>query len=118
MDVKSFITLAQDETWTEFSTLGSGVLVHNKTAKLKVENLAKTTFRFSPVGYCAPRFSLLQYEINYSQKCFIEQVQCYETFYGCKLRAFVTSMKNTYCLFQIKFITEYPNVQHIIITQI
>jgi hypothetical protein len=27
-------------------------------------------------------------------------------------------MKNTYCLFQIKFITEYPNVQHIIITQI
>ncbi len=27
-------------------------------------------------------------------------------------------MKNTYCLFQIKFITEYTNVQHIIITQI
>ncbi len=27
-------------------------------------------------------------------------------------------MKNTYCLFQIKFITEYQNVQHIIITQI
>ncbi len=29
-----------------------------------------------------------------------------------------TFMKNTYCLFQIKFITEYTNVQHIIITQI
>ncbi len=28
------------------------------------------------------------------------------------------SMKNTYCLFQIKFITEYINVQHVIITQI
>ncbi len=28
------------------------------------------------------------------------------------------SMKNTYCLFQIKFITEYTNVQHIIITHI
>ena len=28
------------------------------------------------------------------------------------------SMKNTYCLFQIKFITEYTNVQHVIITQI
>jgi len=28
------------------------------------------------------------------------------------------NMKNTYCLFQIKFITEYTNVQHIIITQI
>jgi hypothetical protein len=28
------------------------------------------------------------------------------------------TMKNTYCLFQIKFITEYTNVQHIIITQI
>ncbi len=27
-------------------------------------------------------------------------------------------MKNTYCLFQIKFITEYTNVQHVIITQI
>ncbi len=30
----------------------------------------------------------------------------------------VVIMKNTYCLFQIKFITEYTNVQHIIITQI
>jgi len=27
-------------------------------------------------------------------------------------------MKNTYYLFQVKFITEYTNVQHIIITQI
>ncbi len=27
-------------------------------------------------------------------------------------------MKNTYWLFQVKFITEYTNVQHIIITQI
>ncbi len=31
---------------------------------------------------------------------------------------FVTTMKNTYCLFQVKFITGYTNVQHIIITQI
>ncbi len=28
------------------------------------------------------------------------------------------SMKNTYCLFQVKFITGYTNVQHVIITQI
>ncbi len=41
-----------------------------------------------------------------------------------KMPVFVISMadmsfmKNTYCLFQIKFITEYQNVQHIIITQI
>jgi len=34
------------------------------------------------------------------------------------VKSLTTSMKNTYCLFQIKFITEYPNVQHIIITQI
>ncbi len=30
----------------------------------------------------------------------------------------MTIMKNTYCLFQIKFITAYTNVQHVIITQI
>jgi hypothetical protein len=30
----------------------------------------------------------------------------------------ISYMKNTYCLFQIKFIIEYPNVQQIIITQI
>ena len=34
------------------------------------------------------------------------------------VKSLTTSMKNTYCLFQIKFITEYTNVQHIIITQI
>ena len=34
------------------------------------------------------------------------------------VKSLTTSMKNTYCLFQIKFITEYQNVQHIIITQI
>jgi hypothetical protein len=28
------------------------------------------------------------------------------------------NMKNTYCLFQIKFITEYTHVQHVIITKI
>ena len=37
---------------------------------------------------------------------------------GSVLKSLTTSMKNTYCLFQIKFITEYSNVQHIIITQI
>jgi hypothetical protein len=26
-----------------------------KTAQLKVENLAQTTFRLSPVSFCAPR---------------------------------------------------------------
>jgi hypothetical protein len=31
---------------------------------------------------------------------------------------FQANMKNTYCLFQIKFITEYTNVQQVIITQI
>jgi hypothetical protein len=30
----------------------------------------------------------------------------------------INDMKSTYCLFQVKFITEYTNVQHIIITQI
>ena len=34
------------------------------------------------------------------------------------VKSLTTSMKNTYCLFQIKFITEYTNVQHVIITQI
>ena len=33
-------------------------------------------------------------------------------------KSLTTSMKNTYCLFQVKFITEYMNVQHVIITQI
>ncbi len=28
------------------------------------------------------------------------------------------AMKKTYCLFQIKFVTEYTNLQHVIITQI
>ena len=37
---------------------------------------------------------------------------------GSVFESLTTSMKNTYCLFQIKFITEYTNVQHIIITQI
>ena len=50
-----------------------------------------------------------------------------ETFYSLlvilghgagSVKSLTTSMKNTYCLFQIKFITEYTNVQHIIITQI
>jgi hypothetical protein len=30
----------------------------------------------------------------------------------------ISFMKNTYCLFQIKFVTEYTNVQQVIITQI
>ncbi len=34
------------------------------------------------------------------------------------LNVIMLSMKNTYCLFQIKFITEYTNVQQVIITQI
>jgi hypothetical protein len=33
-------------------------------------------------------------------------------------KSFIPFMKNTYCLFQVKFITQYTNVQHIIITQI
>ena len=37
---------------------------------------------------------------------------------GVRLKSLTTSMKNTYCLFQIKFITEYTNVQQVIITQI
>ena len=37
---------------------------------------------------------------------------------GVRLKLLTTSMKNTYCLFQIKFITEYTNVQQVIITQI
>jgi hypothetical protein len=30
----------------------------------------------------------------------------------------VSIMRNTYCLVQIEFITEFTNVQHVIITQI
>ena len=50
-----------------------------------------------------------------------------ETFYSLlvilghgagSVKSLTTSMKNTYCLFQIKFITEYTNVQQVIITQI
>ncbi len=50
-----------------------------------------------------------------------------ETFYSLSVilghgagsvKSLTTSMKNMYCLFQIKFITEYPNVQQVIITQI
>jgi hypothetical protein len=37
---------------------------------------------------------------------------------GSVLKSLTTSMKNMYCLFQIKFITEYTNVQQVIITQI
>ncbi len=37
---------------------------------------------------------------------------------GVHQKLLTTSMKNTYCLFQIKFITEYTNVQQVIITQI
>jgi hypothetical protein len=33
-------------------------------------------------------------------------------------KSLTTSMKNTYCLFQIKFITEYTNEQQVIITKI
>jgi hypothetical protein len=35
-----------------------------------------------------------------------------------KFQIGIETMKTTYCLFQIKFITEYTNVQHVIITQI
>ncbi len=50
-----------------------------------------------------------------------------ETFYSLRVilghgagsvKSLTTSMKNTYCLFEIKFITDYTNVQHVIITQI
>ncbi len=50
-----------------------------------------------------------------------------ETFYSLSVilghgagsvKSLTTSMRNTYCLFQIKFITEYTNVQQVIITQI
>jgi hypothetical protein len=52
----------QDETWAEFSTLEVAICmlrlfgVISKTAKLKVENSAQTTSRFSPISYRAPRF--------------------------------------------------------------
>ncbi len=43
--------------------------------------------------------------------------QCFIDYANAADQAYL-NMKNTYCLFQIKFITEYINVQHIIITQI
>ncbi len=42
----------------------------------------------------------------------------YEVEVNFLLVYFGRTMKNTYCLFQIKFITEDTNVQHVIITQI
>ncbi len=58
--------------------------------------------------------------------CFSVLSVC-ETFYSLlvilghgagSVKSLTTSMKNTYCLFQIKFITEYTNVRQVIITQI
>ncbi len=55
----------QDITWAEFSTLDVGALVNamqfhlvTKTTKLKVENLAQTTFGLLPVGFHAPQSRL------------------------------------------------------------
>ncbi len=52
----------QDETWAEFSTL-EGAACHamhinwqySNITQLRVENSIKTTFRFSPIRYRAPR---------------------------------------------------------------
>ena len=53
------------------------------------------------------------------QKTFPEFVPIFGfLFMGRFNKTFVYTIKNTYCLFQIKFITEYTNVQHVIITQI
>ena len=38
--------------------------------------------------------------------------------YEWAIKARVLHMRNTYCFNQVKFITEYTNVQHVIITQI
>ncbi len=62
----------------------------------------------------------------FKRECFL-CVSVRDTFYSLlvilghgagSVKSLTTSMKNTYCLFQVKLITEYPNVQHIIITQI
>ncbi len=46
-----------DKTWAEFLTQDVRLLVCfiplTKTAQFKVENSAQTTFRFSPVSFCA-----------------------------------------------------------------
>jgi hypothetical protein len=54
----------QDETWAEFnSRCGHACLCHTitllrNTVGLKVENSAQTTFRLSPVRFCAPQFRI------------------------------------------------------------
>jgi hypothetical protein len=49
----------QVEKWLCFCYLLMFLL--SKTDQLKLENLAQTTFRFSPVRYRAPRFICLHY---------------------------------------------------------
>ncbi len=55
----------QDKTWTVFSILDVAICmlsnfgVISKTAQLKVENSALTTYRVSLVSYCAPRLDKL-----------------------------------------------------------
>ncbi len=63
----------------------------------------------------------ISYNIQLSYKLQVTGFKLQVTNYELQITSYklrVISMKNTYCLFQIKFITEYPNVQHIIITQI
>jgi hypothetical protein len=68
---------------------------------------------------------------SYDQTNIFGKVLQFLNYFGIKARIFlapvfprelpfvtVNTMKNTWSLFQIKFITEYSNVQHIIITQI
>jgi hypothetical protein len=55
------------QTWAEFSTLevtacvcaGHLFCYEPKTAQLKVENSAQTTFRFSPNSFCTPWSDIL-----------------------------------------------------------
>jgi hypothetical protein len=52
------------------------------------------------------------FEQNLNSKFVRNTVKCYVD------QEITNSMRNTYCLVQIEFITEFTNVQHVIITQI
>ncbi len=88
---------------------------------------SKSTNSCSCSSPCRCTFALLRFFKRKWRSSGFNVLSVCETFYSLlvilghgagSIKSLTTSMKNTFCLFQIKFITEYTNVQHVIITQI
>jgi len=47
-----------------------------------------------------------------------QEVNFVNVLWSTPILILISIMRNTFCLNQVKFITEYTNVQHVIITQI